>query len=572
MTDGRRRFCRIAAVLTIAGFPVVSSLFNLATPFIPYGKFGFAAAGNGTITHVRPFSAAAEAGLKPADRFDVPALSPEQRVYVHWSLTLAGRKAEFALRKGPAPTVTLVARRSHASAFEIALYFAIFDLFALSLIAIVLIAAALVLAHPSRMTWAFLFYAAGSIAGSPILTALVSPPCVVAYSACCGILWFGASVALVVFALRFPGDRVAGAGAIADRCLPWIAVVAAPIIVAANVSLVYRGTDTDGFEHFLTIASTVLYCLAVIVFGFRYFTEGRDERPRIAWVIASFLVGYAGIVVVRICDSLNISVPDNVVNLLLSLIVVVPIAVAYAIGRQRVISVRFFVNKAFIFAVLAGLTIGAIILLDWFIAWRLERTFSNGGTPAVVAVNVAAALALGFLMSWLYPAIRDFIDRHIFTQRYRARQHMQELAKDFANINSPQMIDEALVGNVSGSLGIDSVAVFVRDEDGTFRREAARGWGDDDGLDRLDIERLAAAFERARGAVRFADPRLISRRVPAGDAAPALGFPIFVRGELSSFVLFSGHPHGLDLDPTETHLIDEVTRAASHGFARLSQL
>ena len=73
--------------------------------------------------------------------------------------------------------------------------------------------------------------------------------------------------------------------------------------------------------------------------------------------------------------------------------------------------------------------------------------------------------------------------------------------------------------------------------------------------------------------MRFADPAaLISPRVPAGDAAPALGFPIFVRGELSRFVLFSGHPHGLDLDPSETALIGDVTRAASHGFARLSQL
>ncbi|MFZ0031024.1 MAG: hypothetical protein WAK84_04035 [Candidatus Cybelea sp.] len=572
MTDRRRRFYRIAAVLVIAAVPIVSSLFNLATPFIPYGKFGFAASGNGTITGVRPFSAAADARLKPADRFDVAALSPQQRVYVHWSLTLAGRKAEFLLRKGPAPAVTLVARRSHASAFEIALYFLVFDLFSLSLIAIVLIAAALVLAHPSRMMWAFLLYAAGSLAGSPIITALVSPPWVVAYSACCGILWFGASVALIVFALRFPADRVRGAGAIADRWLPWVAVVAAPFIVAANVSLVYRGTDTDGFEHFLTIASTVLYCLAVIVFGFRYITEDRDERPRIAWVIASFLVGYAGIVAVRICESLNISVPDDFINLLLSLIVVVPIAVAYAIGRQRVISVRFFVNKAFIFAVPAGLTISAIILLDWFIAWRLERIFSNGGTVAIVVANVAAALALGFLTLWLYPTIRDFIDRHIFTQQYRARQHMQELAKGLADINSPRMIDEALVRNVSGSLGIDSVAVFVRDENGTFRREAARGWGEDDALERFDTERLAAAFEQARGAVRFADPHLISPRVPAGDAAPALGFPIFVRGELSRFVLFSGHPHGLDLDPSETALIGDVTRAASHGFARLSQL
>jgi hypothetical protein len=51
-----------------------------------------------------------------------------------------------------------------------------------------------------------------------------------------------------------------------------------------------------------------------------------------------------------------------------------------------------------------------------------------------------------------------------------------------------------------------------------------------------------------------------------------MGFPIFDQHRLSRFVLFSGHPYGLELDPSETRLLWEVTRAASHGLARLSQL
>ncbi len=568
MSERARRLWRIAAILAIAGVPLVASFFNLAGPFVPYGKFGFVARGSGSITAVLPSSAAAEAGLKPGHRFDVAALSPQERVYLHWPRTLVGRRADFLLSEGPARSVTLVARRASPGA----IYFALWALLALADIAVLLISVALVLARPSRMTWAFLFYAAGSITGSPTLTALLPPSWVVAYSAYAGVLWFGSSAALIVFALRFPTDRVRGAGAVADRWLPWLAVAFAPLIIAANVLLVYRGVDTDAFEHFLTIVSTALYCLAIAVFGVRYVTEGRDERPRMAWVIAAFLVGYAGIIVLRICETIGLTMPAHLVLGLLALNVTVPIAVAYAIRKQRVISVQFFVNKALIFAVLSVVGVGILALLDWSIARRLAALFSGTGMAAVIAVNAAAVLALGLLMPRLYAPVRDVVDRSFFQRQYRARQSMLQLADGLAHADSVQTIDEVLVRNVAGDLEIGSVAIFARGEDGTFRREAAEGWGDDHVLERLDTERLAVAFEEARGALRFADPHPVGRRAPAGDGAPAMGIPIFVDGKLSRFVLFSGHPHGLDLDPSETRLLGEVTRAASHGFARLSQL
>ena len=572
LSDRARNLVHVAIVCAIAGVPIVTSLFNLATPFVRYGSFGFYARTDGTITEVVASSAAADAGLKPADRFDVAALSPQERIYLNWPLTMAGRSGTFALSKGPAPSVTLVARGSTSGAFATGSYFAVLDLLALAVIAMALVAAILALNHSSRTTWAFLIYAAGAQAGSPILTALLPPAWVVAYSAYCGVLWFAASAALVVFALRFPSDRVRGAGAVADRWIPAAAIVIAAPIVAANAGLVYAGLDTGAFELFLTIASTALCALAAIVFGVRYATEGRDERPRMAWVVASFIVGYAGMIVARILDGLGVDVPTNVFNFLLALNVAVPVAVAYAIVKQRVISVRFFVNKALVFAVLVGIAISGIVLLDWFLAHVLEGMFARAGGAVVGAINLVAALVLGFLMPWLYTAIRNGVDRCFFPQQYRARREMTQLAEGLAQADSTQIIRDALVRSVAGSLEIGSVAVFVRSDDGTFRREAAEGWGDGDALGRLDTERLSAAFEAARGPVDFGGLRLAGSHLPTGDAAPAVGLPIFVEGKLSRFVLYSGHPYGLDLDPSEKRLIGDVTQAASHGFARLSQL
>lgn len=558
------------AVVAIAGIPFVVALMNLATPFVPLAKFGFTAGRDGTIAAVSPSSTASKAGLKPGDSFDVAALSPQERVYLNWAWVLAGTSAEFWLSKGPARSVTLVAHTPSASGYSTDTYFALFEFLVLSNIAVLLLSAALALAHPSRMAWAFLFYAAGSQLGSHF-TALLSPPGVVAFSAYHGMLWFAMAPALIVFALRFPTNRVRGAGAIADRWLPWFAVAVAPLFIAANVALVYRGVDTSIFENSVTIVSTVLYCAAVAVFAARYITEGPEQRPRMAWVIASFLVGYGGIIIWSIWDLVG-PVSPNLALLLSALNVAVPIAVVYTISKQRVISVWYVVNKALIFAVLVAIAIGLIVSLDSLTARRLEERFPDAGFVAVVAVNVAAVLVLGFFLPRLYGATRDLVDRYFFRRQYRVRQQMLHLAERLAYADSKEKIDDVLVHSVVSNMDIGSVAVFVRGQDGTFRLEAARGWNKGT-LDRRDSERLVSAFERSRGALRLADLRPpIDRSVPRGDAAPTMGFPIFDQHSLSRFVLFSGHPYGLDLDPSETRLLWDVTRAASHGLARLSQL
>ncbi|MBV9057033.1 MAG: hypothetical protein JO351_10415 [Candidatus Eremiobacteraeota bacterium] len=571
MSDRARRFWRIMAVVALAGIPFVVALINLATPFVPLTKFGFTAGRDGAITTVSPSSAASKAGLKPGDRFDVATLSPQERVYLNWAWVLAGTSAEFRLSKGPARSVTLVARTRSAPAHSTDTYFALYEFLVLSNIAVLLLSAALALAYPSRMAWAFLFYAAGSQLGSHF-TALPSPPWVVAFSAYHGMLWFAMAPALIVFALRFPTNRVGGAGKIADRWLPWFAVAAAPLFIVANVALVYRGVDTSLFENSVTIVSTVLYCAAVAIFAARYITEGPEHRPRMAWVIASFLVGYGGIIIWSISDLVT-SVPPNLALLLSALNVAVPIAVLYTISQQRVISVWYLVNKALIFATVVAIVIGLIVLLDSLTARRLEERFSGAGLATVVAVNAAAGLVLGFFLPRLYGATRDFVDRYFFRKQYRVRQQMLHLAERLAYADSKEQIDDVLVDSVVTTMEIGSVAIFVRGQDGAFHRKAARGWNQRNMLDHSDSQRLVRAFERSRRAVRLADLRPpIVRGVPRGDAAPTMGFPIFDQHSLSRFVLFSGHPYGLDLDPSEARLLWDVTRGASRGLAFLGQL
>ncbi|MBV8198919.1 MAG: hypothetical protein JO263_12375 [Candidatus Eremiobacteraeota bacterium] len=570
MSDGARRFSTVAAIVAVAGVPVVASFLNLATPVFPFGQYGFSARGDGSIVSVVPSSSAADAHIKAGDRLDLRAMSPQERIAAHWALTLAGRSSRFLFTRGPARSVRLTARRSTTGTFAFDTSFVL--VWALADIVTLLIAVALVLRIPSRMTWAFLIDACGEQSGSSILIALLSPVWVAAYSTWYGILGYLSCPALAVFALRFPSDRVAGIGALADRWLLWAGAALAVPVVVSNIGFIYFAADTDAIEAFLILVGIAFYGLTLFIFIARYLTENLYQRARMAWVIASFLVGYAGVVVIRIGQTAGFAPPREATLLLLSLKVLVPIAVAYAILTQRIVSIRFFINRAAIVVVLAVISIGSVALLDWTIVRFLGVPFSSKGAAVFVAADVAAVIVLALCMPALYRVIRDAVYRTLFRREYVARQHLLKLAQRFATADSAQAIGEDLVWSIAGNLEMGSIAVFVRRADGTFWREASKGWTEDNVLEEPDAQRLASAFEKRRDALPLTELHLVSRGIPSGDAQPVVGFPIFVGGRLSRFVLFSGHPYGLDLDPSERRLLGNVTRAASHGFARLSQL
>jgi len=86
----------------------------------------------------------------------------------------------------------------------------------------ILIAAGLVLLRPSPVTWAFyVFSLSWTLAGTLILE-YASTPMFAFLILLTGIAATAASVAFVVFALRFPDNPVSGALATVEKFLLWV--------------------------------------------------------------------------------------------------------------------------------------------------------------------------------------------------------------------------------------------------------------------------------------------------------------------------------------------------------------
>src|SRR6185312_3169044 len=121
-----------------------------------------------------------------------------------------------------------------------------------------------------------------------------------------------------------------------------------------------------------------------------------------------------------------------------------------------------------------------------------------------------------------------------------------------------EAIGASLTKAVCRALGLPSAVVYRRNGKGTFERDAAHGWLDDERLQTIDAQRLAMDLQGERGALRIADEFLELDNLPPGDREPAVAFGLVARQTLVGYVLYSGHANGIALDPSEMKLLHEV--------------
>ena len=241
--------------------------------------------------------------------------------------------------------------------------------------------------------------------------------------------------------------------------------------------------------------------------------------------------------------------------------VFVPLAVAYAIFRHRVIDVRFVAGRALVY----GATIVVLAGCAGLVQVTISDRFRSTGLGGLIAVLLA--VAVGAFMLPLSRWAGGVIERRVFARQTRARDELLRLAHGLPYAESGATIARVLTEHVCRCLDLTSAAVFWRQIDGTFAQQASAGWSPEDSLSVSAAENLCLAFEGSPEVFRL--PALAEPGMPHGNAHPILGLPLFVRRQLAGFALYSAHENTTDLDPDELALLSTTISAASRGYDAL---
>jgi len=559
-----RRF-RIFTVAVVSIWMLVTSVPSISRVWHPLGTFGYRSDSDGRVTQVATGSPADAAGLRVDDRFAVLLTPTSVRRYALGPLFVApsaGVTISLPVTSGSSVrSIAMTAVPEQLSLTDKLVQIAR----ALGVLIFCAVGAALVLLRPSVTTWAFFLYTIGLNPGSDATFDAALPP------ALYPVNWSLETLALTVgnvgflsFALRFPADQLSGWRLAVGRAIPFAYIVLGALAVYSVLAPYLLGLATESISRVLFGAAGFVFLAGLAALVATYFRYTGVERQRITWVILGAAIGAPSYALATIFD-LTSALPYPpywVIGLLLSLNVLVPVAIAYAVIRHHVIDVSFVISRALVYAVLTGVLVGAFALADWL----LGRELSSSGLA--VAAEVGISIAFAFWLNSLHRRVDRFVDSTLFRARHLAERRLERVARALPHARSHELVSELLVREPIDALGLASAALFRRTLDDVFVRDAAVGW--DDFATEIDpADTLVVHLEAEQTSIDIHDVRWTRADVPAGAAHPHLAVPIIVRRRLVGFILFGGHVGGVALDPDEVRIIGGLMTGAGAAYDHL---
>lgn len=565
-SPSNRAALRTFVVVALSVIVFAAGGFDLRRIWIPIGLFGYQANGDQVVMYVADGSPAAKAGMQVGDIIDLRSTPVQFRHLVSQGATVAaGQSATFVLiHKGASRTVTLttIPQITEAHGYYTAYRIAVLAVAALY----IFLGATLVLLRPSLMTWGFFFYC---LANAPFTFFAIEMFVPYPWPWVAWVLSWSLSsagiVGLLIFALNFLNEPVRNWRLSAVRAMPWLFVGLLVFGFFWTYKWGWVGGAPGEYLNRTYIAIEVLWSLAVLYLFVDTYVRARGaDKQRIRWVVVGFGLNLVAQVTYQVLTLYVPSAPIWLFHVLQLFAVIVPLTVAYAVIKHRVIDVSFVVSRTLVYGVLTSLLVGAFALIDWLFIDKLK--LARLGAVAEMGVAVAG----GFWFNGLHKRVDLFIDAIFFRQRHKAEIQLARNAAALPYVTTAKAVAEALVTEPVRSLSLASAALFRREKDGTYFREDSIGWQDGD-LQRLDDkdDRLLALVQTEQGPLSLFEHPWRNEDVPSGAAHPVLALPIIVRKELAAVVFYGAHIHGEALDPDEIRAVAGLAPGAAAAYDHL---
>lgn len=440
-------------------------------------------------------------GIQIGDRVDLAAMPFRERGYLYENVVeLAGMRLTVPIIRGAQHRVATfeVRKYSHPLDDHIIAWLR-------KIVATLSIATGVILVwnRPSVMLWALAVYLIrthdyliGSLR-SPGIAALI----ILSY-ACIDSLGLPA---LIVFAARFPTGR-------ANSVTKYWDVIAATLLIVFFywnihdfIPLFTAQPNGDLPDAPMTIFVASAYVLVFVVLCVKTLKRNRSSRPGMGVIVAGYGVG-AVLGYVALGDLFNVLDFASHWPLVVQQICILalPASVAYSVIRYRAFDLGYLVNRTLVYS---ALTIGAVSTV-------LIGVWNASERPSTLAIGISmfVALLVGMVFQAHHANAVRFVDRFFLPHRHEVAESLDRIGERLRGTGDPKR----LADEVASTLGLSSVAVFARADDGGFVRTAACGWSEGTTWHFLPDEDVTRLLDAGTSIVAFPDA------VEAADDEPAL--------------------------------------------------
>ena len=141
--------------------------------------------------------------------------------------------------------------------------------------------------------------------------------------------------------------------------------------------------------------------------------------------------------------------------------VLMPICIAYAVFRLRVLDVNFVLNRALVYGVLSLGVVTMVSILDWL----FSRVVAIG--RLAVGFELLTAIGIGFLLDRINRSVESFVESVFFRRRRLAERYLRRAASALPYATDEAAIADGLVQVPVDAIDLAAAALYRRSAGGT---------------------------------------------------------------------------------------------------------
>ncbi len=421
-----------------------------------------------------------------------------------------------------------------------------------------IVAFLLVFLRPSIMSWSFYVFAVGYFGTSPLFmywSHVLPLPAYVALTFVLSTVFGPWSVLpLLPFVLRFPNGDALGWRRRVDPFV-WIFLALSYALYVFEWRVYYSSESIPAWD---TIASAVIplatFLFAGLILAKNFVTATPSDRQRWGFLGIGTLASFVAYAVYFVPG-----VPFAVGQVVGFAVVLMPLCIAYAVFRLRVLDVNFVLNRALVYGILSLGVIAFVSLLDWF----FSRVLAIG--RFAIGVELLVTIGVGVLLDRINRATENFVETVFFRRRRLAEKHLRRAASALPYATDEAAIVEGLVQVPVDALELAAAALYRRSAGGPRFEGVATARQTQVAPPGFDANDLLVRMLLADESIVWLDD--VRSHLDAANAAIyTLAVPVTVRHELVSFTLYGAHANGAQLDPDEVEMLQELAREAARAY------
>ncbi|MBV9027990.1 MAG: hypothetical protein JO311_05195 [Candidatus Eremiobacteraeota bacterium] len=416
----------------------------------------------------------------------------------------------------------------------------------------------LVFLRPSVMSWALYVFAVGYFGTSPVFmywSHVLSPAAYVALTFLLSTVFSPwAVVPLLPFILRFPDGGVNGWRRRVDPFI-WAFLALSYAVYVVEWQLYYRQSSVPAWD---VIPNTVIplatFAAAGLILAKNVSTATPSDRQRWWFLAVGTFASFLAYAVYFVPG-----VPFAVGQVIGFAVVLMPLCIAYAVFRLRVLDVNFVLNRALVYGILSLGVVAFVSILDWF----FSRVVAIG--RLAIGLELLATVGIGFLLDRINRVVERIVESVFFRRRRLAEKHLRRAASALPYATKEAAIVDGLVQIPVDALDLAAAALYRLSEGGARYEGAATARQTTVAPPGFDGNDLLVRMLLSDESIVWLDE--IRSHLDAENAAIyTVAIPVSVRHQLVSFTLYGAHANGAQLDPDEVELLKELAREAARAY------